>query len=314
MQELEAVDVDLGEPSDDVSSAAEPLCVFAPGGAGGRCRNCDRPEGHAWHRAVESDGWTTRTTLSHVMDAVRSTGEEGQFSDGDNADVSSSSSGGGAGWYALWEAAYEQQRAGLPPQQAVAAAPPPAAAGLSKFLSAEFLDPEEVLLATMVRILPSFTLVIVPRVVYRRLAAMILLRVAIISGTVRLLCVFDQTARRRVVVSCSGYQCQGRRQRWQQWSAPGSSLRQEPTLLSLWHRRVIFDGQRRRSCYCCWRWGNASATPVICLALFSSPQFSLVMPEPLAQVDQLQVKGTQAHSTLRLSFFMIKSLVSVLLI
>jgi hypothetical protein len=214
---------------------------------------------------VESDGWTTRTTLSHVMDAVRSTGEEGQFSDGDNADVSSSSSSGGAGWYALWEAAYEQQRAGLPPQQAVAAAPPPAAAGLSKFLSAEFLDPEEVLLATMVRILPSFTLVIVPRVVYRRLVAMILLRVAIISGTVRLLCVFDQTARRRVVVSCSGYQCQGR-QRWQQWSAPGSSLRQEPTLLSLWHRRVSFDGQRRRSY--CWQWhcSNASATPVTCLA------------------------------------------------
>jgi hypothetical protein len=95
------------------------------------------------------------------MDAVRSTGEEGQFSDGDNADVSSSSSGG-VGWYTLWEAAYEQQRAGLPPQQAVAAAPPPAA-GLSKFLSAEFLDPEEVLLATMVRFWPTFTLVLVPR-------------------------------------------------------------------------------------------------------------------------------------------------------
>lgn len=92
MQELDSVDVDLGDPDED--AATVPLCIFAPDdatpGATARCRNCGQLEGHPWHHEVEeTDDWTTRTVLSYVIEAAR------------NNDT---------GWHALWWAAYEQER------------------------------------------------------------------------------------------------------------------------------------------------------------------------------------------------------------
>lgn len=89
MQELDSLDVDLGEHSEVVGT--EPMCVFAAG-ADGRCRNCSQAEEHEWHRPAESDGWTTRALLGHVIEAVR---------EGDEA------------WCALYGGAYEQQLAAL---------------------------------------------------------------------------------------------------------------------------------------------------------------------------------------------------------
>lgn len=90
MQELDTIDIDLGdEDLADPAAAAEPLCQFAAG-ADGLCRNCSRAKEHEFHTAAElGDGWTTRAVLSHVIEAV---------SDGDDA------------WQALWAEAYEQQR------------------------------------------------------------------------------------------------------------------------------------------------------------------------------------------------------------
>ena len=91
MVELETVDIDFGDPSD--GGTAAPLCTFVPGqgvpAANARCQNCGQVEDHPWHRALETDGWTTRTVLGCVIEAVRRNDP---------------------GWHELWRAAYEQER------------------------------------------------------------------------------------------------------------------------------------------------------------------------------------------------------------